>query len=283
MRLLTNMTTGSLVILKFVRGWNWVVKPKVKFTKSGYPLKTKSERKSNLIDKKEFVDWIKKQHYVGKGFREDEEELTTRLYGSLDRFYVYLQEQHGIAHIEDTTLDILRQYDFNYPENDDQNLRLAFDYLGKQELAAYMVMVSADKYFRNKKLAVMLNAMDALQIYVKDLRKANIRMASELLEQGATPGGRTELAVKTGVPEEQILKLVQCCDLCRMTGMAGQTLRRAFAMGYDTLEKFRATPPECIEVEYVNFLQETGEKSNKMVDFPSFVHQSQKLGDVIVY
>ena len=146
-----------------------------------------------------------------------------------------------------------------------------------------MVLISADKYFKNKKLAVMLKAMENLKGNVKDLRKADIRMASELLEQGATSEGREAISEITGVPVEDILKLVQCSDLCRMIGMAGQTLRRAFAMGYDTLEKFRKATPEQIEAEYNAFLRENGERSNRMVNFPSFVHQAKKLKDVIVY
>jgi hypothetical protein len=146
-----------------------------------------------------------------------------------------------------------------------------------------MVMVSADKYFRNKKLPTMLKAMEDLKGYIKELRKANIRMASELLEVGATPQGRAELAEQTGIPVEQILRLVQCCDLCRMIGMAGQTLRRAMAMDYNTLDKFRNASPEGIEAEYIGFLQKHGEHSNRMVNFPSFVHQARKLADVIEY
>jgi len=235
------------------------------------------------MDKQEFITWIKEQRYVGKGFIEDEAELVKRLYRTLDRFRAYLQEEHGIANIEDTTLDMLRQFNFNYVENDDQNLRLAFSYLGMKELAEYMVMVSADKYFRNRKLAVMLKALDNLKGYVKNLRKINIRMASELLEAGATPEGRIEIAEITGIPVEAVLKMVQCCDLSRMIGMAGKTLYRALSMGYDTLEKFRATTPEQIKSEYNTYLQENGERSNRMVNFPSFVHQGRKLEDVIVY
>lgn len=238
--------------------------------------------KLKSMDKQAFIEWIKDQIYVGKGFREDEELQVKRLYKTLNRFSIYLRDKHGIEHIEDTTLDILRQFDFNYPDNDDQNLRLAFSYLGRNELAEFMGMVSADKYFRNKKLAVALKAMENLSMYVKDLRKADIRMASDLLERGATLEGRAELVAITGIPEDDLLRLVQCCDLCRMIGMGGETLRRAVAMGYDTLEKFRTTTHEKIKIDYNTFLREHGERSNRMVDFPSFVHQARRLNEVIV-
>ena len=224
-----------------------------------------------------------KNNSVGKRFKSHEEEQVERLYRTLDRFCTYLREEHDIERIEDTTLDALRRFEFNHSENDDQHLRLAFSHLGRDDLTEFLGMVSADKYFRNKKLTVILKAMDDLKGHGKSLRKADIRMASELLQRGATPEGRAQLAEATGVPAEALLKMVQGCDLCRMTGMAGQTLRRSFAMGYDTLEKFRASTLEQIEAEFSEYLRTSGERTNRMVSFTSFIHQARKLEDVIVY
>jgi hypothetical protein len=143
-------------------------------------------------------------------------------------------------------------------------------------------MVSADKYFRNKKLAVALKEMTELKPYVKDLRKAKVRLACELLERGATPAGRAQLVEATGIPADALLKMVQASDLCRMTGMAGKSLMRAFEMGYDTLAKFRATTPEQIEAEYNAYLLAHELRGNKMVSFSSFAWQANRLEDVIV-
>jgi hypothetical protein len=235
------------------------------------------------VDKQAFVEWIKEQRYSGKSFKEDEQRQVQLLYGTLDRFCAYLSDAHGIAHIEDTTLDALRQFAFDLPANDDHHLRLVFSYLGRSDLTEHMAMVSAVKYFRNKKLPTVFKAMDDLKGYVKELRKADVRMASELLEQGATPEGRARLVQATGVPADDLLKMVQACDLCRMTGMVGKTLMRAFDMGYDTLAKFRATAPEQIEAEFDAYLLAREEKSNRMIRFSSFVHQANRLEDVIVY
>ena len=122
-----------------------------------------------------------------------------------------------------------------------------------------------------------------LEDYVKSLRKAGVSMVSELLEQGAMQASRAQLVEATGVPADALLQIVQCCDLCRMAGMAGQTLRRARAMGYDTLDKFRAAAPEQIEAQYNTYVKASGERTNRMVSFSSFVHQARKLEDVIVY
>jgi hypothetical protein len=235
------------------------------------------------VDRRAFVDWIKEQRYSGKSFKEDEQRQADLLYGTLDRFCAYLSDTHDIPRIEDTTLDALRQFEFDLPANDDHHLRLAFSYLGRSDLTEHLSMVSADKYFRNKKLPTVFGAMDDLKGYVKDLRKANVRMASELLEQGATPEGRAQLVKVTDVPADALLKMVQCCDLCRMTGMVGKTLMRAVDMGYDTLSKFRASTPEQIEAEFAAYLSAREERSNRMISFSSFVHQARRLEDVIMY
>ena len=235
------------------------------------------------MDKQDFFERIREQVYAGSSSQERKQEQVALLYRTLDRFYAYLGEEYGIEHIEDTTLDALRQFEFVHAENDDHHLRLVFSTLGRRDLTEFLGMVSADKYFRNKKLTVVLKAIAYLKGYAKHLRQADIRMASELLERGATPEGRAQLAEVTGVPAGALLTMVHCCDLCRMTGMAGQTLRRSLAMGYDTLKKFRACTPEEIETAFSEYLRTSGERTSRMVSFTSFVHQAHKLEDVIVY
>jgi hypothetical protein len=235
------------------------------------------------LDRQDSIGWIRERLYAGKRIETREEEEIERLYGTLDRFCTYLREAHGIEQLEHTTLDALRQFEFDLPANDDHHLRVVFSHLGRGDLIEFLGMVSADKYFRNKKLTAVLKAMDDLKGYVKNLRQANVRMASELLERGAMPEGRAQLVEATGVPADALLKMVQCCDLCRMTGMNGKTLMRSFDMGYDTLAKFRAVTPEQIEAEFNAYLSAREERTNRMVSFSSFVHQSNRLEDVIVY
>jgi len=234
------------------------------------------------MEKQAFVAWVKEQRYCGKRFKEEEAAQVECLYRSLNRFCTYLREERDIERIEGTTLEALRAFDFNYPENDDEHLGLVFSYLDRRDLAEHMGMVSADKYFRNKKLATVFKAMDDLKGYMPSLRKAGVRMASELLDRGVTPKGRAQLAEETDVPPEALLTMVHCCDLCRMSGMVGKTLRRSLAMGHDTLDTFRSTSPEQIEADFGAYLRASGERTNRMVSFSSFVRQASKLDDVII-
>ena len=229
----------------------------------------------------DLIDRVMEQLHVPTHSAPQRKEQKERLFSTLDRFCTHLREDCGIEGIEDTTLDALRLFQFSDSGNDDHHLRLVFSHLGRSDLTEFISMVSAAKYFRNKKLTVVFKAMDELRGYVKSLRQAGVRMASELLERGATPDDRAQLAEITKVPADLLLLMVHCCDLCRMTGMAGQTLRRARAMGYDTLAKFRASTPEQIEAELDDYLSATGERTNRMVSFSSFVRQARKLEDVV--
>jgi hypothetical protein len=54
-------------------------------------------------------------------------------------------------------------------------------------------------------------------------------------------------------------------------------------MGYDTLAKFRASTAEHVEADLSDYLERSGERTNKMVSFASFIHQANRLEDVIEY
>ncbi len=67
------------------------------------------------------------------------------------------------------------------------------------------------------------------------LKTAGVANVDELLEKGATPKGRAELAEKSGVGETQILKFVNYADLFRIKGIAGQTAELLEAAGVNTV------------------------------------------------
>jgi len=67
------------------------------------------------------------------------------------------------------------------------------------------------------------------------LKKAGVTSVEELLDRGATPKGREDLAEKSGVPAAQILKFVNCADLFRISGIAGQTAELLEAAGVNTV------------------------------------------------
>ena len=67
------------------------------------------------------------------------------------------------------------------------------------------------------------------------LSAAGVRSVDELLERGATPKGREELAAKSGLAAGQIMKFVNYADLFRIKGIAGQTAELLEAAGVNTV------------------------------------------------
>ena len=67
------------------------------------------------------------------------------------------------------------------------------------------------------------------------LNTAGVNSVEELLEQGATPKGREDLAAKSGVPAAKIMTFVNYADLFRIKGVAGQTAELLEAAGVNTV------------------------------------------------
>jgi predicted flap endonuclease-1-like 5' DNA nuclease len=67
------------------------------------------------------------------------------------------------------------------------------------------------------------------------LNAAGVTSVDDLLEKGATPKGRDEIASRSGLPAAQILRFVNYADLFRIKGIAGQTAELLQAAGVNTV------------------------------------------------
>lgn len=67
------------------------------------------------------------------------------------------------------------------------------------------------------------------------LRAAGVGSTDALLEKGATPKGREDLASSTGISPKLILKWVNHADLFRINGVAGEYAELLEAAGVDTV------------------------------------------------
>jgi predicted flap endonuclease-1-like 5' DNA nuclease len=71
--------------------------------------------------------------------------------------------------------------------------------------------------------------------YVRKLQDAGIKSTKALLEKGATPKGRREMAAQSGISEPVILRWVNHADLARIKGIGGQYSELLEAAGVDTV------------------------------------------------
>ena len=75
------------------------------------------------------------------------------------------------------------------------------------------------------------------------LKTAGVNTVDELLEKGATPKGRDEIAEKSGLSAAQVLKFVNYADLFRIKGIAGQTAELLEASGVNTVAELAQRNP----------------------------------------
>ncbi len=71
--------------------------------------------------------------------------------------------------------------------------------------------------------------------YAEKLLGAGVTSTNDLLDQGANPAGRKEIAEKSGIGEKQILGWVNKCDLMRVKGVGEEYADLLEAAGVDTV------------------------------------------------
>lgn len=80
--------------------------------------------------------------------------------------------------------------------------------------------------------------------YAQKLRQAGIATIEALLEKGATPKGREEIAETTGISEKLVLRWVNHADLFRIKGVGEEYADLLEAAGVDTVVELAQRNPE---------------------------------------
>ena len=83
--------------------------------------------------------------------------------------------------------------------------------------------------------------------FAEKLQGAGVGTTDQLLEMGASPKGRKEIAEKSGIGEKQILGWVNKCDLMRVKGVGEEYADLLEASGVDTV-------PELAQRNAVNLV-----------------------------
>ena len=123
------------------------------------------------------------------------------------------------------------------------------------------------------------------EVYAQKLQEAGITTTDALLEQGATPKGREEIAEKTAIGAKLILEWVNHADLFRIKGVGEEYADLLEAAGVDTVPELAQRNPENL---YRKLLK-VNEKKERVRQVPSqtqvqgWVEQAQSLPRVITY
>jgi len=122
-------------------------------------------------------------------------------------------------------------------------------------------------------------------VYAQKLQAAGVATTEALLEKGATPQGRQEIAEATGVSAKLILRWVNHVDLFRISGVGEEYADLLEAAGVDTVPELAQRNGENL---YQKLLAVNEEK--KLVRRPptqaqvrGWIEQAQQLPRVITY
>lgn len=122
-------------------------------------------------------------------------------------------------------------------------------------------------------------------VYGQKLQQAGVGTLENLLEQGASPGGRKEIAQKAGVSEKQVLRWANMADLFRVKGIGEEYADLLEAAGVDTVPELAQRNPGNLKIK----LAEINEAKNLVRRVPSepevtgWVEQAKKLPRALKY
>ncbi len=94
--------------------------------------------------------------------------------------------------------------------------------------------------------------------YAGKLQELGITTTQELLEKGATPASRQDIAAKTGISEKLILEWVNHADLFRIRGIGEEYADLLEAAGVDTVPELAQRNPENLYEKLVAVNQAKG-------------------------
>ena len=121
--------------------------------------------------------------------------------------------------------------------------------------------------------------------YKKKLKDIGIATTDALLEAGASPKGRKELAAKSGITETLILEWVNLADLYRIKGVGSEYSDLLEEAGVDTVVELSKRVPKNLHEKMV----EINDKKKLVRKMPTedqisdWVDQAKKLPRVVTY
>ena len=121
----------------------------------------------------------------------------------------------------------------------------------------------------------------------KKMQVAKIQTVRGLLQKGATPKGRKELAEKTGIDEAVILKWVNMADLFRVKGIGEQYSELLEKAGVDTVKELRNRRADNLVAKLAEVNKVGGRKMVRQLPglkrVQGWIDEAKKLSPVVRY
>jgi predicted flap endonuclease-1-like 5' DNA nuclease len=122
-------------------------------------------------------------------------------------------------------------------------------------------------------------------VYNAKLQDAGVRTVEALLERGATPKGRKELAELTGAGDERILDWVNRADLYRIKGVGEEYSDLLERAGVDTVVELSQRNPENLyaKMHEVNIEKKLVRRLPTQAQVRDWVRQAKDLPRQVSY
>ncbi len=123
------------------------------------------------------------------------------------------------------------------------------------------------------------------ETYAEKLRSIGVKTIEALLEKGATPKGRAELAAQTGISEKLVLDWVNRADLFRIPGIGEEYSDLLEAAGVDTVVELAQRRPEVLHARLgdANAARKLVRQLPTLDQVRSWVEHAKSLPRVIQY
>jgi predicted flap endonuclease-1-like 5' DNA nuclease len=121
--------------------------------------------------------------------------------------------------------------------------------------------------------------------FEKKLNAAGLFSVQDLLEKGATPKGRKEIAEKSGISDALILKWANRADLFRIKGIGEEYSDLLEAAGVDTVPELCQRKAENLyqKIVEVNEAKKLVRKLPALSQIKNWVEQAKKLPRILTY
>jgi predicted flap endonuclease-1-like 5' DNA nuclease len=123
------------------------------------------------------------------------------------------------------------------------------------------------------------------EIHAQKLKEAGLSTTQALLEKGASPQGRKEIAEKTGISPKLILRWVNHVDLFRISGVGEEYADLLEAAGVDTVPELAQRNPENLyhKLSEVNQEKELVRQLPSQTQVKDWIEQAKQLPRKITY
>jgi predicted flap endonuclease-1-like 5' DNA nuclease len=142
-----------------------------------------------------------------------------------------------------------------------------------------------NEFEKEDRMAKIIDIEGVGVVYAQKLKGIGIATTNALLEKGATPKGRKEIAEKSGISDSLILEWVNHVDLYRIRGVASEYSDLLEEAGVDTVRELAQRNAEHLfqKIAAVNQQKKLVRRIPTQKQVHDWIEQAKRLPGAITY